>query len=158
MTELHSAKPESTIQTQARPNPIETDSVQNWLLILQNLDAIRVDAIIHRDKSVLENVYSENSPLKITDLSLIQNLIRSEMTISGLSFQISDLSLISHRWSNDEEVVELKITSKRSAYEVFQKGKLIQKVHPSEGDWLISLTKVGDYWHIGNAELDLDNR
>ncbi|MEN9692895.1 MAG: hypothetical protein RLZZ330_539 [Actinomycetota bacterium] len=157
ITKSPSAKPDTVFETQTSSDQIETDSEQNWLLILQNLDTIRVDAIVHRDISTLANVYSRNSPLQQADVSLIQDLIESEMEISDLSFEISDLTLISHRWSNDEEVVELSISSTRSAYKVNVDGEVKQRVSQKESSWLVSLVKSGDYWLIGNAEIDLDN-
>lgn len=148
---LFEAKPLNSYSPAESPTQVETASQENWQQIVTYLDSIRVNAITHRDTSLLSSVYVGNSPLKVQDEKLITNLIDSQAEIVGLTFGISNLYMLSHRWSNDEEVVELSFMDTRSGYEVKVNGELVQKVPEKSSNWLISLVKTGDSWLIGNA-------
>ena len=137
--------------------PFETKAGENWKHILAELDNLRVSAILLRDASLLDNVYASNSPLRDSDISLIENLIESQAEVAGLRFEIISLNLVSHRWSNDEEVVELSLYGNRSAYRLLVGEEVVQNVEEKSTYWLISLTKEGDNWLIGNAVPNLNN-
>jgi len=145
-------KIKSEMQSGATQNP------NSWMEILQMLDNGRAKAISQRDSSQLDQIFADHSQLKISDSTLIAELIAKQMQIIGLSFEIEDVKLISHRWSNDEEVVELKVVDTRSSYLIQSEDGELRMPEREAQTWIISLHKIGQEWRIGNAEGDLDNR
>lgn len=137
---------------------LATPTDNNWQLILQNLDQIRASAIMQRDKSQLEKVYEENSDLATNDFELIEELIETNSQITGLSFNVESVKQISHRWSNDEEVVELQILDSRSAYQLQNDFETQTIPKRNSTNWIISLVKVEDGWLVGNAVAESNNR
>jgi hypothetical protein len=130
---------------------------ENWQEIVQALDRIRATAIMQRDKSQLAAVYVEGSQLDTGDFELIDQLVDSNSHVHGLQFEVEDIQKISHRWSNDEEVVELEVTDSRSQYVLQNElGKLTIPKRESI-TWLISLSRRGDSWLISNAEQVLND-
>jgi hypothetical protein len=102
------------------------------------------------------------------DSKLIQSLISNNLAIFGLDFKTTSVELLSHRWSNNEEVVELRVTDNRSKYTIQSKsdeqtiteGTIAEQTIAERGEetWLISLQKVGRKWLIANAQPALDDR
>lgn len=142
----------------SKTQSVATQNPNSWTEIVQRLDNGRAQAISQRDKSQLDQIFADESPLKISDASLIAELIAKQMQIIGLSFEIEDVKLISHRWSNDEEVVELKVVDTRSSYLIQTADSELQMPEREAQTWIVSLHKFGQEWRIGNAERDLDNR
>jgi hypothetical protein len=62
------------------PNNDEDD----WNQILEDLDNLRAQAIMRKDKSLLEEIYSEHCQLRTLDSKLIQSLISNNLAIFGL--------------------------------------------------------------------------
>jgi len=140
----------------------------DWNQILEDLDNLRAQAIMRKDKSLLEEIYSEHCQLRTLDSKLIQSLISNNLAIFGLDFKTTSVELLSHRWSNNEEVVELRVTDNRSKYtirSIFEKQTITEQkiteqtiAERGEETWLVSLQKVGQKWLIANAQPALDDR
>ncbi|MCX6403277.1 MAG: hypothetical protein NT032_05095, partial [Actinobacteria bacterium] len=111
--------------------------------------------------------------LRTLDSKLIQSLISNNLAIFGLDFKTTSVELLSHRWSNNEEVVELRVTDNRSKYMIQSKsdeqtiteGTIAEQTiteqtiaERGEETWLVSLEKVGQKWLIANAQSALDDR
>jgi hypothetical protein len=101
--------------------------------------------------------------LKLADTKLIRYLISKDLSILGLDFEITSVEIVSHRWSNNEEVVELQVTDNRSNYSIRSRSNeqtIAEQTIVARGEetWLISLLKVGQKWLISNAQPVLDDR
>ena len=138
--------------------PTYAATQDNWLKIVQDIDQIRANAIMRRDKSELSKIYTAESLLEVSDTDLIDELLKSNAIVTGLNFKVEAVRKISHRWSNDEEVVELEVTDSRNAYrlQTESENQLIP-ARPSV-TWIISLTKLGEKWFVSNAVQALDDR
>jgi hypothetical protein len=142
--------------------------VDDWNQVLEDLDNLRAQAIMRKDESVLNEIYSNNCQLKLADTKLIRYLISKDLSILGLDFEITSVEIVSHRWSNNEEVVELQVTDNRSNYSIRSRSNeqtiaeqtIAEQtiVERGEETWLISLLKVGQKWLISNAQPVLDDR
>lgn len=146
------------IDTKPKPSQSISESSQSWQTILQNLDTVRELAISRKDESQLDDVFIEDSSLRRVDEELIQNLILQDLQVVGLEFELIAVEQISHRWSNAEEVVELRVTDKRSSYLIQSQSDETRIPEREQEVWVVSLHKFGESWLIGNAEPDLDDR
>ncbi len=138
-------------------SPSISPNTEDWLSIIQDLDLLRATAISNKDISQLDGIYSEDSSLQISDEAIITKLIAANAVIKDLIFKIKKVTLVSHRWSNQEEVVELEVTDIRSDYLVINDSRETKISSRAPETWLLSLEKVGDRWLIKNAILKLDN-
>lgn len=137
------------------PNSVE---LENWKRILQELDNQRALAISRRDESALEFIYAMDSPIAIADRQLIQSLIANNASVEKLNFVVQNVQKISHRWSGNEEVVELEVTDERSSYYLSQNGARKHVPTRAAETWLISLVKHPGGWLIGEVQPLLDDR
>jgi hypothetical protein len=149
-----------TAEVDSKPKPSQSisESSQSWQTILQKLDDARAVAISRKDESQLDDVFIEESTLRVLDEELIQNLILQNLEVVGLHFELLAVEQISHRWSNAEEVVELRVTDKRSSYLIKSQSDETRIPERKAEVWVVSLHKIGESWLIGNAEPDLDDR
>lgn len=149
------------LQTASRESSKELPSPEvnkDWLGIVQQLDDQRALAISRRDESELANIYAQNSTLSDNDRTLIKNLISQDAKVENLTFQVLDLQMISHRWSEKEEVVELLVTDKRSSYFLLDNGIRTEVPERKVQRWFVSIYEVNGKWLIGNVEIYSDNR
>lgn len=146
------------IDSKSKPSQSVSELSQSWQTIIQNLDDARALAISRKDESQLNDIFIEGSTLRVVDEELIQNLILQNLEVVGLHFELLAVEQISHRWSNAEEVVELRVTDKRSSYLIQSQSDETRIPEREPEVWVVSLHKVGESWLIGNAEPDLDDR
>ncbi len=148
----------AVVDSMLEPSQSISNTPESWQTILQNLDKVRELAISQKDESQLDDVFIEDSSLRSQDEELIQNLIMQNLLVVGLEFELLAVEQISHRWSNAEEVVELRITDKRSSYLIKSQSDETRIPERKAEVWVVSLHKIGESWLIGNAEPDLDDR
>lgn len=141
-----------------KPSQSVSNTPESWQTILLNLDKAREVAISRKDESQLGEIFIEDSSLRRVDEKLIQNLILQNLQVIGLEFELLAVEQISHRWSNAEEVVELRVTDKRSSYLIQSQNGETRIPEREPEVWVVSLHKIGERWLIGNAEPDLDDR
>jgi hypothetical protein len=148
----------AVVDSMLEPSQSISNTPESWQTILQNLDKVRELAISRKDESQLDDVFIEDSSLRSQDEELIQNLIMQNLLVVGLEFELIAVEQISHRWSNAEEVVELRVTDKRSSYLIQSQNGETRIPEREPEVWVVSLHKIGERWLIGNAEPDLDDR
>ena len=129
-----------------------SSETEDWLSILQSLDNKRALAIARRDVSALKGVYKNLSSSYLADEKLIEELISLDALVKRLAFEVLNVQEISHRWSANEEVVELSVSDQRSEYFIESDEKETRVAQSDIQTWLVSLSKKAGNWLIADVQ------
>lgn len=135
----------------------KVSETEDWLSVLQSLDNQRALAIVQRDISALTRVYKDISSTYLADVKLIEELISLDAVVKRLYFEVLNVQEISHRWSANEEVVELSVSDQRSAYFIESDDKDTRVAQSDIKTWLVSLSKKAGKWLIADVQASNDS-
>ncbi|MDQ2847549.1 MAG: hypothetical protein M3Y77_14645, partial [Actinomycetota bacterium] len=117
--------PRSTAAVHATPGPHRSASAAGqpptaWTSVVQQLDAVRADALVRRDTTSLSRVYTTGAAPMADDANTIDTLVTKGFRVAGAAHRIVATKLLTSAAAADKggETIQLAVTDSLPSYRV----------------------------------------
>lgn len=140
---------------------VAASATEGWTELVRVLDALRTQALEHRDLAALGLAIHPSGPAYVSESALINSLIEHEITVSGIEFHLLSVVQRFRRWSGSQEFVELEVVDERTAYRQSEGPEKTSTVPPRPTHkWRLLLMRETSkvpwrIWSVDSATQDL---